>query len=75
MSVSASRDELVSTASECLGKSLVVGQNLLLVFLVDGLLALPQGNSKGSNGVIVRSTLVSGEDRGVDWTFQVIEDF
>lgn len=73
VAVSAVRNHLVTKSLEGVLKSLGVGNDLLLVSLELGSGGLLEGNSQGSDGVVVRSTLVAREDGEVDGVLKVIE--
>jgi hypothetical protein len=73
VAVSAVRDELVAESLEGVLQSLGVGNNLLLVGLEVGAGSLLQGNSQGSDGVVVRTTLVTRENREVDGVLKIVE--
>jgi hypothetical protein len=62
VAVSSTRDEVVSHAAELLLEGLGVGNNLLLVELVLRREGLLESNGKSSDGVVVGTTLVTGED-------------
>lgn len=73
VAISAVRDELLALGVEGGLEGLGVGNNLLLVSLEVGSSSLLQGNSKSSDGVVVRATLVTGEDGEVDGVLEVVE--
>lgn len=73
VAVSTVRDELVAEGLEGVLKGLGVGDDLLLVSLEVRAGGLLQGNSQGSDGVVVRATLVAGEDGEVDGVLEVVE--
>lgn len=68
------RDKLVSEGLEGVLQSLGIRDNLLLVSLEVGASGLLQGNSQGSDGVVVRATLVTREDGEVDGVLEIVED-
>jgi hypothetical protein len=61
--------ELLELNLECFG----ILNNLLLILLEFRCSGLLQSNSKGGDGVIMRSTLVAWKDREVDGTLKVIQ--
>lgn len=73
VAVSAVRHELVAESLESVLQGLGVGNNLLLVGLEVGASSLLQGNSQSSDGVVVRTTLVTGENGEVDRVLEVVE--
>lgn len=62
VTVGTARDEVVTHACEFLLEGLSVGDDLLLVEFVFGGESLLESDSEGSNGVVVGSTLMAGED-------------
>lgn len=73
VAVGSVRHELVAEGLESVLQGLGVGDNLLLVGLEVGAGSLLQGNSQSSDGVVVRATLVTGEDGEVDGVLEVVE--
>jgi hypothetical protein len=73
VAVSTVRNELVAEGFEGILKGLGVGDDLLLVSLEVRAGGLLEGNSQGSDGVVVRATLVTGEDGEVDGVLEVVE--
>jgi hypothetical protein len=73
VAVSAVRHELVAESLESVLQGLGVGNNLLLVGLEVRAGSLLQGNSQSSDGVVMRTTLVAGEDGEVDGVLEVVE--
>lgn len=71
--VGAVGNELVAEGLELVLESLGVVNNLLLVGLEVGAGSLLQGNSESSDGVVVGTALVTGEDREVDGVLEVVE--
>jgi len=67
------RDKLVAKVLELVLERLGVGNNLLLVSLELGGSGLLQSNSQGSDGMIVRTTLVTREDGEVDGVLQIVQ--
>lgn len=67
-------DELVAESLELELHGLGVLDNLLLVLAELRSGGLLEGHGKGSDSVVVRTTLVSGEHREVDGTLKVIHD-
>lgn len=74
VAVSAVGDELVAEGLELFLKGLGVLDDLGLVLLELGGVNLLQGNSQGSDGVVVGATLVTGEDGEVDGVLKVVHD-
>lgn len=74
VAVSAVRDELVAQLLELVLQSLGVVQDLLLVLLELGSVNLLESNSKGSDGVVVGTTLVTRENGEVDRTLKVVKN-
>ena len=74
VAVSAVSNELVAQLLHLVLKRLGVLDNLLLVLLELRAGSLLEGNSKGSDGVVVGTSLVTGEDREVDGTLKVVQD-
>lgn len=70
--VGAVRDELVAKLLEAVLQRLGVVDNLLLVGLELGRGCLLEGDSQSSDGVVVGTTLVTGEDREVDGLLEVV---
>jgi len=66
-------DESVTEVLELVLESLGVVDDLLLVLSELVRLCLLEGNSKSSDGVVVRSTLVTREDGEVDGTLEIVE--
>ena len=75
VTVSAVSNELVAQFLELKLSRLGVLDNQFLVLLKLRGGGLLQGNSKSSDGVVVGTTLVTREDREVDRTLKVIQDF
>lgn len=75
VTVSAVSNELVAQFLELKLSRLGVFDNQFLVLLELRGGGLLQGNSKSSDGVVVGTTLVTREDREVDRTLKVIQDF
>lgn len=73
VAVSSVGDELVTKSFESLLQSLCIGYNFLLIRLKFRCLSLLQGNGQGSNGVVVRTTLMTGEDGEVDGALEIIK--
>lgn len=73
VAVGAVGDELVAELLELVLKGLGVGDNLLLVGLEVRGLSLLQGDGQSSDGVVVRTTLVTREDGEVDGALKVVE--
>lgn len=73
VAVSSISNKLVAELLELDLESLGVGDDLLLVGLELGGLSLLEGNSQGSDGVVVGATLVTREDREVDGVLKVVE--
>lgn len=73
VAVSSISNKLVAELLELDLESLGVGDDLLLVGLELRGLSLLEGNSQGSDGVVVGATLVTREDREVDRVLQVVE--
>lgn len=73
VAISAISNQLVAKRLECVFQSLGVGYDLLLVGLELGGLSLLESNGQGGDGVIMRSTLMAGEDGEVDGALKVIE--
>ena len=71
--VGTASDKGVVTGLELVLKSLGVLDDLLLVLSELVGLSLLEGNSKSSNRVVVRTTLVTREDREVDGALEVVE--
>lgn len=74
MAVGSIGDESVAELLELLLDGLGILQDLFLVLLELGGIDLLEGNSQSSDGVVVRTTLVTGEDRKVDWVLEVVHD-
>jgi len=74
VAVSTISNELVAQVPGLVLERLGVLDNLLLVLLELRAGSLLEGNSKGSDGVVVGASLVTGEDREVDGTLKVIQD-
>lgn len=74
MGVSAVRDELVAHGLELVLKSLGIVNHLLLVGLELGSVGLLESNSKRRDGVVVRATLVTGEDGEVDGILKLVQN-
>ena len=72
VAVSAVSNELVAQLLEFVLNRLGVLENLSLVGLEFRSVCLLEGNSKSSDGVVVRTTLVTGEDGEVDGTLKVV---
>lgn len=76
--VSTTADQVVAKTAlglvitQSLSESLGIGQNLRLVGAEVGSLSLLKGNGQSGDGVVVRTTLVSREDGGVDGTLEVV---
>ncbi len=68
------RDELVAKLLELLLEGLGVLDNLLLVLLELWGGSLLEGNSQGSDGVVVWATLVTWEDGEVDLVLKIVHD-
>lgn len=66
-------DELVAESLEGDLESLGVGDNLLLVGLEVRGLGLLEGDREGGDGVVVGTTLVTGEDGEVDGVLELVE--
>ena len=47
---------------------------LCLIFFKFGTQRLAKGNAHTGNGMVVRSTLQSGEERLFDWLFQIVRN-
>lgn len=75
MVVGSAGDESISKLLEGNLERLGILDDLLLVGLKVIGLSLLEGNSESSDGVVVGSTLVAGEDGEVDRTLKVIEGF
>lgn len=73
VAVSAVGDKLVAESLELGLEGLGVGNDLGLVVLELGGLGLLQGNSQSSDGVVVRTTLVTREDGEVDGALKVVQ--
>jgi hypothetical protein len=67
-------DELVANGLELILERLGILDHLLLVLLELRSSSVLEGNRESGDGVVVRTTLVSREDREVDGTLKVIED-
>lgn len=74
MAVGSIGDESVAELLELLLDGLGVLQDLFLVLLELGGIDLLEGNGQSSDGVVVRTTLVAGEDGEVDWVLEVVHD-
>ena len=74
VAVSAVGNELVADGLEFGLESLCVFDDLLLVLPELGAVGLFEGDRKSGDGVVVRATLVTGEDGEVDGAFKVIHD-
>ena len=74
MAVGAVGDELVAELLELVLECLGVLDHLLLVLLELGGSGLLQGNSQSGDGVVVGTTLVTGEDGEVDGVLEVVQD-
>jgi hypothetical protein len=74
VAVSAVGHELVAEGLELGLKSLGVLDDLLLVLLELRGVDLLEGNSESGDGVVVGTTLVTGEDGEVDGTLKVVHD-
>lgn len=74
MGVSTVGDKTVVELLELLLKSLSILENLLLVLDKLRGLSLLEGNSQSSDGVVVRTTLVTGEDGEVYGVLKVVEN-
>ena len=72
VAVSAVSNELVAQLLEFVLNRLGVLEDLSLVGLEFRSVCLLEGNSKSSDGVVVRTTLVTGEDGEVDGTLKVV---
>lgn len=71
--VGTTSNESVTALDKLLADGLGVLLDLLLVLLELRSLGLLQGDCESSNGVVVRTTLVTGEDGEVDWAFEVVK--
>jgi hypothetical protein len=71
--VGTASDKSETEVLELVLESLGVVDDLLLVLSELVSLCLLEGNSEGSDGVVVRSTLVTGEDGEVDGTLEIVE--
>lgn len=67
-----SKTSLALIVAKTLGKSLGVGKNLGLIGVEVRGLSLLQGNRESRDSVVVRATLVTWEDGGVDGAFKVV---
>lgn len=74
MAVSAISHKLVVKLLKLGLHSFGVLDNLFLVFLESWSICLLQGNSQGGDCVVVGTTLVTREDREVNWVFEIIHD-
>ena len=74
VAISAVSNELVAKTFELVLDSLGVLDNLLLVCLELGGIYLLKGDGKSGDGVVVRTTLMTREDREVNGSLEVIHD-
>ena len=74
MAVGAVGDELVAELLELDLESLGVLDDLLLVLLESGVVGLLERDGQSGDGVVVGTTLVTGEDGEVDGSFKIVQD-
>lgn len=67
-----SKTTLALVITKALGKSLGIGKDLRLVGAEVGGLSLLESDRQGSDGVVVGTALVAGEDGGVDGVLKVV---